>query len=86
MDEPKVGSGVLALLASAGFGALVAGVFSVGSDLIKQPASELDRQCTVAAQVLLDEAPNPYIGNADRIRIGRLAALRVERCMNGKRR
>ena len=80
---PRIGNGLFTLLVSGGFGAIVAGAFGLGGDILKRPQSAIDRQCATAVQVLLDETPNPYIAKADLQRIGRVAALRSEHCMNG---
>jgi hypothetical protein len=79
--ERSFDEGLLKLLISAGLGALIAGMLSVGGDFLKGGRSAAEQRCSIAQQVVLDESPSPALNPAQRSRINHLALLRLEECM-----
>ena len=76
-QEPGWGRTLLTL----GFAAVIAGVATITSDLIRTGAEQRWRTCDRAAAVLQDATLTPYLAETARRRIAAVAAQQFEQCV-----
>lgn len=69
------------LLITSGLAASVAAIGSLASELVRERQSGGAKRCEIAAGILQDETPSPYVDREMQKRVVAAAAGRFERCM-----
>ena len=69
------------LFITFGLAALITGSFGIGSDHLKGRQRSSEQSCSIAQQVVLDEAPNAALNGTQRTRLNTLALPRIEQCL-----
>ena len=80
-EEAPNGKEFTKLLITFGLAAVITGILTVASDLLKGWQSAHEQRCSIAQQVVLDESPSPALNAVQRSRLSARALRKVETCM-----